>query len=305
MEFKTYPDTEAGPDKAHFRNLQHLASHSAHYDDNWNKCLAKIWSPGASVNLIDYLAGGVGNHSQFEELVKWRVNGVVQDAHQLNLGAKPAEDKQTPFFVEVMLKNGGGPIDHLIINVVPPETKTKFDDWHTQNLSDMAWLSHLPALYKKLGNGNSDPEPFSWGINFWHPPDSVAADNFYHPGAAFQMRSHEVDSFDDTYDGCGHQATYDVNRLLIRGEPGVSGGSADRVVPITSGGPIFIGLTHVEADVMPFIWAAQLDGNPCSGESPPTNLTKPMLHEGSFLNKYLTVRPVIANGKPELNPRNP
>jgi len=55
----------------------------------------------------------------------------------------------------------------------------------------------------------------------------------------------------------------------------------------------------------PVRWAAQLDGNPCSGEHPPTNMTKPMLYEGCFLKKYMTVRPTIANGKTELNPMNP
>lgn len=305
LEFKTYSETVAGPDKAHRRNLIHMASHSAHYSSSWNKCMAKLWSPGGSVNLIDYLTQGAENRSQFQKIVKWRINGNIQNLDQLNLGSKPAEDKQTHYFVEVISKNSGGTIDRLIINVVPPETKTKFDTWHTQNLSDMGWLSHLPSLFKKLGNGNSDPEPFSWGINFWHPPDSYAVGDFYHPGAVFGMRSHEVDSFDDTYDGSGHQATYDRDGILIRGSPGVSAGSADRVVPITSGGPIFSGLTHVDADVMPFIWAAQLDGNPCSGNSTPTNMTNPMLYEGSFLRKYMTVRPTIANDKTELNPKNP
>ncbi len=165
----------------------------------------------------------------------------------------------------------------------------------------MGWLDHLPAVYNHLGSGNSDPEPFVWGINLWIAPTNLSG-SFYHPEATFDLRSEVVESFDTSYSGCGHQATYDSSGVLIGPSEGVSAGSADRVASIPAGGPYF-GFTHVEADVNPFIWAAQLDGNPVAETTPlPTNLTHPMLHEGSFLSRYLEVRPTVANDKPELEP---
>lgn len=42
-------------------------------------------------------------------------------------------------------------------------------------------------------------------------------------------------------------------------------------------------LSHIYADVVPFMWALQLDGNPCDQNT--TTLTMPMLHEGAFIKK--------------------
>ena len=303
VEFKTYPDTEPGPNKAHKRNLKHLPAYDVHYSSDWKKCVCKVWDTSGKINLIDYLEGGAENRALYENTVKWKVNGTVQESHELSFGGEPADDEQQHFFVEVLPKTGdSATIDRLIVNVVPRTTKTKFDNWYSANLADMGWLNHLPAIYSQLGAGNSDPEPFVWGINLWIAPTSLSG-SFYHPESSFDLRSQVVDSFDETYAGCGHQATYDSTGGLIRADKGVSAGSADRVASIPAGGA-YTGYTHLVADVTPFVWASQLDGNPCSATSPlPTNLTHPMLHEGVFLKKYLQVRPTIANGKPELLPR--
>jgi hypothetical protein len=60
---------------------------------------------------------------------------------------------------------------------------------------------------------------------------------------------------------------------------------------------------HRDKDVKPFVWAAQLDGNPVDGEQGfdyYLNLTAPIMYEGSHLDTYMHWRPATANAKPIL-----
>jgi hypothetical protein len=61
---------------------------------------------------------------------------------------------------------------------------------------------------------------------------------------------------------------------------------------------------HKNADVKPFVWAAQLDGNPVEGGGTPEyiDLNQPMLYEGWYIDRYLEVRPPVPNNKTRLNP---
>ena len=77
----------------------------------------------------------------------------------------------------------------------------------------------------------------------------------------------------------------------------MSAGSADKEAPFPSNlNPNL----HVYADVKPFIWAAQLDGNPVEEDF--TTMTAPLLHEGANLLRYFDRRPAIANGLDDLSP---
>jgi len=106
----------------------------------------------------------------------------------------------------------------------------------------------------------------------------------------------------ETPGGHGHQACYDSSRNLIRN--GVSAGTADKrhpSDPLGSDG-------HPAQDVVPFIWALRLDGNPVEGTSwhntvlPNINLTSKIAYQGFYANEYLELRPPVTNSKPELQP---
>lgn len=303
VEFKTYPDTELGPDKAHKRNLPHLAAYDVHYGKEWRKCVSKVWETSPTLNLIDYLEGAddPSKRTLFEQNLKWKVNGAEQSSHELNYGGEAADDEHQHFFVEVLSKSGGETIDRLIITVIPRSTKTAFDTWYAAESGDKGWLQFLPSLYKQLGVGNSDPEPASCSPQKWNTPSPLNG-SFYHPGSAFEMRS--LPAYRSPYDPSfsllyGHQACYDDKGSLVRN--GVGAGSADREVPLTSGGSA---TGHRDKDVRPFIRAAQIDGNPVQANShfAPTNLDHPMLYKGGYISHYLEVRPTFANAKPELAP---
>ena len=91
----------------------------------------------------------------------------------------------------------------------------------------------------------------------------------------------------------GNQACYDANGNVITNT--IAAGTADRYAPYDNYGLIRLNDNHREFDVCPFLQAIILDGNPCIPNDflIPTNLDRPCLYQGSFLNKYLECRPTI------------
>ena len=295
VEFKTYPDTEPGPDKAHKKNLTTRQDETAKHGVGWEKVVCKIWdsSPG-KVNLIDYLDGGPGNHSTYENVVKWQVNGTEQMGHELSLGPKPGEDEHTHFYVQVMPKNGGDTLDRLIITVVPPETKTKFDNWYAaeSTAAGKAWFAECPRMPSSLELSPLQSPDRLFSPRIWRDPKDMSAigdSTYFHPDAYYEIRAKK------TPGGHGHQATFGTTGTLIL--TSVSAGTADKAAAFPENWNYNL---HVDADVTPFMWALQLDGNPCDQST--TTLTMPMLHEGAFIKKYMECRPPEPNAKPRFAP---
>ena len=205
-------------------------------------------------------------------------------ANSLPLGL----DKSTrSFFIEAVRMFDGEQAcsDEMTLVVVPSATADAFDKWLVDN-EDTRWAGGLPPVYSKLKVGNLNPEP---------PPDAGRCDEWveeikdisktnFHPGAVYEMRSHPDKN------GYGHQATYDEFGILIK--DGVGAGTADKVSPsiLKLGG-------HFLEDARPYIWAAQLDGNPVASEIEVFDkdkfiLSAPLLHQGDNLKKYIEKRPV-------------
>ncbi len=287
VEFKTYPDTKAGPDKAHKLNLTTRQGEKAFYGQRWEKCVSKVWATSNTVNLIDYLDGGAGNHATYENVVKWKVNGTEQDSHELSLGSEPGEDAHRRYYIEILPKNGGDTIDRLVITLIPRSTKTSFDNWYTTEKADLAWLGELVNLFSSFStilqpNGyyrrpDRNFNPFLYAV----PGDSNTR---MHPDAYFEARSFA------TAGGHAHQMCFKADGTLLRF--GVSAGSADKAAAFPQNLNPFL---HLDADVKPFVWALQLDGTPADRQG--TTLSAPIMHEGVNLKKYSECRPAIANGK--------
>ena len=284
VEFETFPDDVSGPDKAHKINLSTRQNEAAFYGD-FEKFVAYVYKEG-NLNLIDYLEGAYEPSMRqiFEDNLKWRSNG-TDVPHELNFVLEPQDNEIRFFKIEVLPKDGDQVLDRLIITVVPRSTKSAFDAWKSAN-RDTGWLAELPPLYSSLEAGQ-DPDE-SCNPRIW---ESVSdTDSYYHPAAQFAMRSEE------TQNGHGHQACYDGSRSLIRA--GVSAGTADKAHTSNLTGSD----SHKNQDVLPFIWALQLDGNPVEGDFLNLDLTQPIAHEGAFSSEYLSLRPPIANSAPELQP---
>ena len=212
--------------------------------------------------------------------------------HLKNIGR--SEDTMDSFAMEAVhkeIKGGlvdGKPLcsDQMILVAVPKSTKERFDRWFEEN-ADLSWTNELPAVYSRLGDGNTDPEPPSEenSCDEWGELRSLGS-NHFHPGASVEYRSNEVEGRH------GHQATYDNDGNIIPN--GVGAGTADKVSPRTSD-PLSL-LGHLEADVLPYIWAAQLDANPVKGTIIFDDLTRPLMHEDFHLKRYLQSRPINPSG---------
>lgn len=286
IQLKTYSAIEAGPDKPHKLNIATRQDERTFYGQVWEKCVSKVWNTSNTVNLIDYLDGGIGNHAIYEGAVKWKVNGTEQNSHELSLGNEPEDNMHVHFYVEVLPKNGTATIDRLIITVVPRSTKTKFDTWYATEKADLGWLGELVNLFASFNTTPLDGHYRRPDRNF-NPflySEPGAHNTRMHPNSYFEARSYQ------TAGEHGHQMNFNENGVLLRS--GVSAGSADRAAPFPHW------YDHGKKDVEPFIWALQLDGTPADQDS--TTLTKPIMHEGAYLKKYSECRPTIANDKPIL-----
>ena len=287
VEFETFADNVSGPNKPHRLNLNTRQNEAQHYGD-FRKCVSHIWSE-SSLNLAGYLKEYESMKDVYEDsnFFKWRIdNGPVQDSFELNLElSSPPIGDIDYYYVELLSASSSAVVDRLLITVVPPETLIAFSNWYASN-GDLSWTANLPVPYGALASGGpnsswDDPEPGECHF-WWHPTNKNTR---YHPDGFHEMRSVIVDG------GHGHQVFYDEYAVII--ESGVSGGSADFVAPS------FIETGHRDEDVWPFIWAAQLDGNPVEGYPSynlPTNLSLPIMHEGYYISRYLLRRPTLVDG---------
>ena len=256
--------------------------------DNQNgidKSAMIIWEdyPGQIVDLKYFLTQDCADLIKEEnKYIVWKVDGNSQESNEHNYGLKPDPDKINSFEIEAFCgSNTEEPMDRMILVVVPVATKIAFDNWYNIELIDTRWLDELPYVYSSLEDNNSNPEPPDCNPQLW---DNVKALNsYYHPEANLQMRSLFTERFH------GHQATYQDNGNLFRS--GVSAGTADKASPDVDP------FAHRDNDAIPFVWAAQLDGNPVEGNLTYINLTAPLMYEDKNLEKYLQVRPVVWKGR--------
>ncbi|MGH1540685.1 MAG: nidogen-like domain-containing protein [Arenicella sp.] len=198
---------------------------------------------------------------------------------------RPSNNRHSAYKVYLRKNNSSKIEDSLLVIAIPYSTQSAYNSWTTQQrLDGNDWTLLLPKVYKTLTLLNENPEPSSGCNNWWRgaSSDFHQSQNYYHPQMVYEMRSVMVN-------GYGHQATYDENGVLI--ESGVSAGSADKSHNSNRVGAD----SHREVDVLPFIRAAQLDGNPVNARTwlIPTNLSRPLIREGLYLRLYLDFRPEL------------
>jgi hypothetical protein len=218
----------------------------------------------------------------------WTVEGKPVRHGRLVLTREPAENHTAVYRVAVA--GAGVPPDHFTLVAIPSSTPRRFQAWLQAEQKDVGWIRALPPVYASLGPGGSNPEPEGCNPRFW--PVLRSVDVRYHPGAAYEMRSAIRE------DGSGHQATYDAKGDLIRHGPGA--GSADRASPRRFN-PLRL-IAHRDRDVIPFVWAAQLDGNPVNPAAFYADFDAPLLREGEHMKAYMRVRPAFGPFGREIPP---
>ena len=122
-----------------------------------------------------------------------------------------------------------------------------------------------------IGAEPPDPtNPRQWGA----PPTTLST--YLHHDAAFEMLSDAVTTH-------RHHATYEKDGSIIT--EGVRAGRPQRYDSVAQ--PAL----HRQEDLEPFIRALQLDGNPCLPDTAMTDLERPMIYQGGYLNQYFECRP--------------
>ena len=197
--------------------------------------------------------------------------------------------------------------------------KLLFEAWYEREMADRSWIKDLkdpkyrcppsiartvcvPATKVFMGFSGElqipahtvtfyDNYPEKWTrydvSSLWKSEATKAMlgyDMAHHPGGVYELRQR-------TPEGYGQQCVYDKCGKLITSGPGA--GSADKVSPevktpvmvyVPMFGPVVVGLPlrHFYADVQPFAWALELDGD---RSNPNAN--------GKYYQMYAKARPTI------------
>jgi hypothetical protein len=218
----------------------------------------------------------------------WNANGRPVTNGRLPLRCEPAENRVHLY--RIVVADGERSRDEFTLLVIPSATAIKFQEWLRAERKDLNWIQALPPVYSRLLPGGSNPEPAGCNPRLWPVLRKVHVN--YHPGAAYEMRSAIRE------DGSGHQATYDAGGQLLR--HGTGAGSADRAAPRPYN--IFRLIAHRNQDVQPFLWAAQLDGNPVNPKPFYLDFDAPLVREGEHLRAYMGVRPTFNPSQREIPP---
>lgn len=277
------------------RNLAQVVAGNPQ-DDETDHCVGLLWASNLVVRLdrlLDSSSAALSTHLSFS----------VQTSAEATITSNTIEkirkpDDLWPAVFHVELHTGDTPriLDRCWIVVNNPRTKTLFDDWFVKHSANTNWTLSLPQppsslLLDSYGNASLPAE----ATRSWHSPERIPDGGYIHHAAVYEIRSYAVPG------GYGHQATYDENGLLITTT--ISAGTADYRSPT---GALMFGRKedHRVEDMLPFVRALQLDGNPILvanrlsilRENLPLNLNRPCLRQGAYTDKYIRIRPTLPTG---------
>ena len=259
--------------------------------DETDHCIGVVWQQGGKINLWNLLDS---NYLPYKErLALTTNNGNITRAGELEYGGKDPKDL-LPRICHIKIVDREADnrmLDQLWIVINSHDAIVYYSTWRTEN-ANLAWTAHLPQPFSSIANATgavtnstgviNDPEPGA--PNEWSVP--ARNNSLLHHNAAYTMRSRNGGQH-------GHQAAYDANGKLITNT--IAAGTADFYKPLT-----FVGTDemHRLTDVLPFIRAIQLDGNPVLPNSTlsPTNLNRPCIFQGERTDEYMQRRPVIPTG---------
>lgn len=255
---------------------------------NYNKFTPVIWQRSRNLDLAAYL---ITETQKFSEYLRWSVNSIDSFSSVMGYGGRLRDLNIEIHRVEVGLKGSVHACDRLVVVIVSPETERRYRVWVDRFETETQWLTELPVAYLSLAQNNGNPEPNNCEHLFWQDWGVRRLNSYFHGNATFDMRSAQ------TPGGHGHQACYTTDGEFITS--GFSAGTAD-----FRHYSHYFTRAHATLDVLPFIRAAQLDGNPVTANSKlaPTNMTHPLVYEGVNINTYLRLRPTLPSAEPLLNP---
>ena len=281
--------------KVNTRNLPIIETNDFK-DDFTDHCIGLVWSDSEySTNLFSFVEHFTNEEIWSQLFIK--INDSISETGTIDITIMPGTLKPRVFHIELCHKDFTYPLDRLWLVLNSVESYSDFNDWYYLQ-TDNSWQNSLPPVYDQISFISDQ-----WGENWidesfaydsWNTPEP--SHTYLHHNAVFTMRS--------TNDGeSGHQASYDINGNVITNT--IAAGTADRYKPMT----IRLGWVahlfveyHYRYDVVPFLRAISLDGNPgvYNYRYAPTDITRPCIYQGPNLNKYLEKRPILPTGTQKL-----
>ncbi len=270
----------------HARNLPVVPSGDAEYD-TVDHCIGLPWTPGGEIDLVSYLAPEC---RPLLGRLSFSLNGLLC-RRELGLGAPPQSMFPSVLFVSVWGSGSARRLDDMVILVYHPMEPVKFQLWYDLYSTNLNWTLTLPSPPAELQGGRLP----SWCDPRWKQADPFEAGYFMHHDACFEIRTMELAG------GHGHQATYRADGTLIA--ESIAAGTADYVAPCFSWDEWIVD-NHRREDVVPYVRALQLDGNPAvpanmTDISPflfLLNISRPAIYQGNNVQKYMQCRPSLPTG---------
>ena len=265
-------------------------------DDFTDHCIGLVWSDREySTNLFSFVEYFPNEEIRSQLFIK--INDSISETGVIDVNIMPGTLKPRVFYIELWHKDFTYPLDRLWLVLNSSKSYKGFNDWYYLQ-TDNSWQNSLPPVYEQISfipdqsGENWIDESFAY--DSWDTPEP--SHTYLHHNAVFTMRS--------TNDGeSGHQASYDINGNVITNT--IAAGTADRYKPMTIrlGWVVHLFVEyHYRYDVVPFLRAISLDGNPgvYNCRYAPTNITRPCIYQGPNLNKYLEKRPILPTGTQKL-----
>ena len=259
-------------------------------DDETDHCISLPFSQTGEIDLYSYLDGVCVS---FRERFVFTVNGRSLTGHTIHMSDYMTDNDLKPSVLHVSFSfEGSREMDRMWIVLYSSNLKTGYDSWKTK-FSGLTWTASLPPVYPNIAlstNSNGTVSLVKQDYPGWERPHAISS--FLHHDAVYEMRSESVGIH-------GHQATYRADGTVI--ETTLAAGTADYSHPLSTHAhwPTIIQDDHYVNDVVPFLRALSLDGNPgiYNKRYIPTNLTRPCLYQGTNINEYILRRPTFPSGK--------
>lgn len=258
------------------------------WDDETDHCIALEYDAVGIIDLFDYLAEVC---RPYRGGLEFQVNGRAISGHQIVMSDYETDNDLKPQVLHVGFSyNGSQTLDRMWIVLYAATLKSGYDSWKTL-FPSTAWTSSLPPVHSSIGlltNGTGRVSiDETRRYPGWNAPKPISS--YLHHNAVYEMRSEPVGSH-------GHQATYREDGTLITQT--IAAGTADHNTPLSftwSGGVVEL---HYRNDVVPFLRAVSLDGNPgiYNVRHAPTNISRPCLHQGVNTQQYILRRPILPTG---------
>ena len=260
------------------------------WDDETDHCIALQYDELGVIDLFNYLSEVC---TPYRDDFVFKVNGRPIAGHTIPMSSYTTKDDLLPMVLHISFSYNGSPeMDRMWVVLYASALKAEFVIWKTR-YSNTSWTATLPSVYSSIAlvtNGNGQVSiDASQNYPGWGRPSPISS--YLHHNAVYEMRSNPVGSH-------GHQATYREDGTLICTT--IAAGTADFSHPLSFyiSGAGFVKERHYVRDVVPFLRAVSLDGNPgvYNKRLAPTNLSRPCIYQGPNIDSYLFLRPTLPTG---------